>query len=428
MLNVYYTFPNVFNNNSTSSNFIYNITNMFVFFKCTILTHLILLLVTSKKNSFSIVFMYFTHKIQNFELIRFNFVNAGLQNVLSYWHPVCLYIFLFFFFKSYFVKLQNNYIMFLFVTMFICSGSWWSSQEVLWHGWWNWDGVENTLLVLTVYLFLLSHKKFNIKNSYFFQNFILITIFLNFFVLNKTGIFKSIHSFTSSTYSNISYFNFIYIFIYINFFLYSLRFKKLLFFYNILLSLPFFFFLVFSYYLIFSKVDFFMYLNFLFFSCLLINKIGLLFFVFIFLLPSFKLLLVLLFFLNTFIIKTSVFRFLHLVAIFVIMWFLCVLFKQNSYFFLTELGVCKHFKNYNIINKLIYRVDLNSSWFSVNFTSVFMSLYKNLNNVSKNYFLDFLVTETNHVFFFYKIIYLNIFNISLVTKVFYSKQKPRYNY
>ena len=133
--------------------------------------------------------------------------NIGLFNILGFWHPYLFFFCILLYLNSFFYTSRNNIILML-ITIIL--GSFWSTQEVLWLDWWNWDGVEQSLIVLFLLLFLKNHfkKKPNSK-----INFYLCNIFLIYFIINKTNIFKSIHSFTNSTISNISY---VYIYILIS--------------------------------------------------------------------------------------------------------------------------------------------------------------------------------------------------------------------
>lgn len=138
----------------------------------------------------------------------------GLVNKLALLHPMCILtslsfvLYCFFSNTNYFITLKKTTTIFgLLISIFsVTLGSYWSSQEVLWGGWWNWDVVETSLLFLVLLLFLQNHKKvFILKNENFSLFFITsITTLLIFLFSNHTPIVSSIHSFVSSSMSSTS--------------------------------------------------------------------------------------------------------------------------------------------------------------------------------------------------------------------------------
>lgn len=197
LLNIFINLPNF---KFSITNFLVNYYGLIIIFYINIYYILLKKKFFFKQNFFIILFIYFNFKI-NYYYYNYN-PNIGLTNGLSLHHPFILifsitYIFFFLFFKKMFFK---ELTLLLLLTLFL--GSYWSSQEVLWNDWWNWDGVEQSLLLLIFILFVFIHfqKKFNKKNYKIY-----IFIYLIHFFLNKTNLFKSIHSFTNSNISKLSY-------------------------------------------------------------------------------------------------------------------------------------------------------------------------------------------------------------------------------
>lgn len=210
--------------------------------------------------------------------------NFFLQNVFSLYHPIFLYIYLICLFKLFFFKFHFYYLLklnfffnkyfFLFIS-FVFS-SLWSSQELFWNGFWNWDIVEVSLLNIVLLCVLFYHTKKNNKTLFFFKLFILCSFFF-FFLTNKTNFFLSQHSFSSSFFFLLVYLYWIFFFFFFFkiFFLNSVYLKKnikIFFFINLILILIMFFFKIF---LIKWEYNFFVifFWN-LFFLCLSFRKLN----------------------------------------------------------------------------------------------------------------------------------------------------------
>lgn len=165
---------------------------------------------------------YFPYKIKNICDSYFFFKNSSsLLNSLSFYHPAMLYIyiyssFLFIYFRNniFFFKESKNYKNEHFIIISFILSMLWSSQEIFWNGFWNWDMVEISLFNIVFLSVWSKHVKFFFKNNLKKQNLFFILIF--FFVLsNKTNLIFSQHSFSSFflyKIPNIFYFFFIFFF------------------------------------------------------------------------------------------------------------------------------------------------------------------------------------------------------------------------
>lgn len=79
-------------------------------------------------------------------------------------------------------------------------GSIWSSQEVLWGGFWNWDLVEITIMIFVISSVNISHLRNlkNLNNVVLYLNKTIIFIYFIMTYANKDGFSNSVHSFTNS--------------------------------------------------------------------------------------------------------------------------------------------------------------------------------------------------------------------------------------
>lgn len=109
------------------------------------------LLVIGKRPVLVILFV-----IQFGVLCQFNPITVpGLQNVLALIHPLLIlgaYSYLFYQILGALAtcaQLCTN-VSTIWVTLVL--GGWWAYQEFTWAGWWNWDGVETPILVLSLYI------------------------------------------------------------------------------------------------------------------------------------------------------------------------------------------------------------------------------------------------------------------------------------
>lgn len=126
--------------------------------------------------------------------INFNLLN-GIMNV----HP-CVYLLIYNNLLNMYLgflknkKISLNYAVIYFSTLLFLGG-FWAAQELSWGGWWSWDITECTILYIYIYILYMSHTKIKNKFTEIFYLFIII------FILNKTNLIVSIHSF-ETTYDN----------------------------------------------------------------------------------------------------------------------------------------------------------------------------------------------------------------------------------
>ena len=164
--------------------------------KKSLFAHILLIFVVSKINQYSCGF----ESVNNALLI-------GLNNRLSMFHPllVVLTMSIYFFntnmlyYSTVSLKIKYNKILLLIAGSSLVLGSWWSAQEVLWGGWWNWDLVETSLLFIFIGAVIFVHgnrKPFTIFK--FTKTIIFFTIsFVVFSWTNHTPLVTSVHSFVS---------------------------------------------------------------------------------------------------------------------------------------------------------------------------------------------------------------------------------------
>lgn len=76
-------------------------------------------------------------------------------------------------------------------------GGFWSSQELNWGGWWNWDVLEMGSLFVWVIVAVGAHTGTGFAVARGFAG-LAATTALTFYLLNKTGLGVSIHSFVTS--------------------------------------------------------------------------------------------------------------------------------------------------------------------------------------------------------------------------------------
>jgi len=206
---------------------------------------------------------------------NFKIFNLGLLNILGFYHPLFLFLVIYHVFrvlkKNFFlikkVQKKNNINFSLSVLTFFL-GSYWAGQELLWGGFWNWDLVELTLLLLTLSMIFSFHfffLKFSFfKTIFFFSKITIFTLFL-YFIVNRSPLIISQHLFSSSFFFKLDrhFFIFLFITIFINVIYFFFKQKK-----NKLLI--YLFCLVFLFYLLFFV---FIYWNYFTRSTLFINKL-----------------------------------------------------------------------------------------------------------------------------------------------------------
>ena len=142
-------------------------------------------------------FFNFNFKFFNF---NFNFSNSLLLNNINKYHPIVFYfsfqlliiISLIFFnfnlnkkiiyYKEILLykKLNFLYNIFFINVWSIFLGSWWAMQELSWGGWWNWDASETLGLLITFFILIIFHVKFNYLNILYLYLFMYTCIFFFF--------------------------------------------------------------------------------------------------------------------------------------------------------------------------------------------------------------------------------------------------------
>lgn len=411
--------------------FFFKLSDLFVYYLLLYLVSYLLIFFFLKKNinMLSILLLitiatFFSYKM------HITKINAGLINTLSFFHPALLLLILNLILLQSLKLFKTLFLQFSLSIIFLILGSWWSSQELLWNGWWNWDGVENSLLLFVIILFYSTHKlNFNILRIN--NNLVIIFFCILFFnILNKTNIFKSIHSFTNSTTALLSYVHFI---IPITLFLYILSYINLVFiFYYVGLTWLLFFIFYFS-----NKTNPFLNINYfyainlfymynitLYFSK---NKIGVIFFYIIFL-KSYTLFwfILPLYFVCIFKLKYNV---LHIIFLNLIIVFYNFSSQLNISFFSLSNFFKKNTINYIYINDLLYGKQKLSNFTPNLIQNSIVFLYKNiliktsLSVIEIIYSYYFLIKTFKIMWFSY-----NIFLFFIVTEVIYWKQKPRFKY
>ena len=253
-----------------------------------------MLILFSKKNQIPI-FMISINSISLEGAVNINLLN-GIMNI----HP-CIYLIVFYNLLSLYIgflknkKLSLEFTLYSF-TVLLFLGSFWAAQELSWGGWWSWDITECTILYIYVYLIYMYHLKIQSKVLD------LLFLFIAAFMLNKTNLIISVHSFETSYDNNyivfvfglvwlgfffkkkknftfficVYTFNYLYIYLYI-YLIYYIFYKKILgvtfSFFNFFQFLStfskkhlIFFFVIFLYFTVYSYFYYYKYTNFFFLS------------------------------------------------------------------------------------------------------------------------------------------------------------------
>lgn len=134
----------------------------------------------------------------------------GLKNQLAFIHPwIIIHSYCLIIFSYTLLSYKKQIIRYLSCALLLglFLGGWWAFQEFTWGGWWNWDGVESPVFILTVVLTSLglhanskhstSLVNISVKDRFFFIIVILLVTFTRYGSLN------SVHAFinASSTYT-----------------------------------------------------------------------------------------------------------------------------------------------------------------------------------------------------------------------------------
>lgn len=250
----------------------FSIKPYFHIFKFTILFLIIFFLI--KKNCYFwlllLVFIFFFK--YNIKYILIKKYRFDLYNFSFFYHISLLifefYFFFFFFYSKFFTKKNTKKNIKLFVSlivpMAILFGSMWSSQEVMWNGYWSWDIIEvfSLLHFGIFYTFVHFFFKKNIKNKIVIY-LLMFSYFFSFF-LSKKSFSLSIHSFSVDAWSNVSFFYFFLIIFYSLYFFNIFSSKKIKQKFNIFILFLFYFlshFICFNYFIFiffFSFIYFFL--------------------------------------------------------------------------------------------------------------------------------------------------------------------------
>jgi hypothetical protein len=133
---------------------------------------------------------------------KYSVVTLGLQNTLSFIHPIIVLLFYNWVFTHILVTrpvdLRNNLIFITILSLVL--GGWWAFQEFTWGGWWNWDSVESPVLLL---ILLVVSMRFHVKQvrlslfnlSSWFWNVAISSLLIIYFIRYSTTL--SVHAFTS---------------------------------------------------------------------------------------------------------------------------------------------------------------------------------------------------------------------------------------
>lgn len=430
MLNWYVQCSNPLIYDTWSSFFLNKCASTQVLFKfiCTIIYMLIVVFIN--KNVLLIPFFLFIPGV-SFTIIRHGVTNLGLMNTLSFWHPLnllCIWALIYGIYNNF--KFTKPTIILLCLN-FLILGSWWSSQELLWQGWWNWDGVENTILLLLAYTYILTHTKQNNFNSTFGIVELSVFIFLYFFVLNKTGIFKSIHSFTNSTYNLYSYWIFLYTVIcYIAYVRFNLT-RPIMFYYNTLVWTLFYSYIYIIGGNIFIKQPFFFYVD-------IILLLFLFFFRSVIFLPTaliiffttpvqFALAFLIFLIISTFLFKKR--KLLHSVVSLFTFNLILFLTSQVTFYTLQETLSYSTLFGFSYINNILFSNQQNTSVYSIYNKVENMYIFKNILVCAPQ--INCISTTTCSLlkhYMLYNVFYIVVFFFYIVTEVSYSKQNPRFKY
>lgn len=149
---------------------------------------------------------------------------VGLQNRIFLIHPLILFYVIYILLRS-FIFLQNsNYLVVTtslssnikFLCMGLCSftlflGGFWAQQEFNWGGWWSWDSVEMSSVLLWLFILYYIHTPAKLLRNLWCLR-LLYLYFLGLLTIiwfmNRSNLFSSIHAFTSS-------YTYLYLFLYL---------------------------------------------------------------------------------------------------------------------------------------------------------------------------------------------------------------------
>lgn len=217
--------------------------------------------------------IFYNFNIYNNIVFSHTFFVTLIMQVLWYlYKPKSLLVF------KEFNNFNSNYIFFFFIVIIL--GSVWSSQEVLWNGYWNWDLVEKSILFFFIHILIYVHILQKKEIKFVLENYSFFIFYCILILSTKNEFSNSVHSFTSNFYSQIGFyflvifvitFSYIKVYFFKNLKIFYTFFLTFFFFTNALLiyfDLPFFFcfeyFIYFLLYFSFFKVINFIWIFFIF--------------------------------------------------------------------------------------------------------------------------------------------------------------------
>lgn len=412
--------------------FLSNLSDMYVFYKEVLISYVWVISVMWHKNYCPVFSTWAAFIVECSEFTpHYMNLNIGLLNSLSFWHPLNLIIIVSNICLLPTGPFSNLSITILCCFVFLSLGSWWSAQELLWQGWWNWDGIENNLLLLFIYVFVITHIKRNAYNVTY--NLLLFSIFAitHFEIFNKTNIFKSIHSFANSPWSNVSNICLFYVILLYLRILRTNRRILTLFYYNFFIWFPFVAYFVFTGAPLFSILSFFFYIN-------LVTVLFTVSYMKTFTLPIVILsvaaqpsyLSLLLIFFNHFrLFFFKNFRYLHVTISVALIYVLSFVMTNSLCYFNLNINYAYLQHNPNYSNNLIHVVVHNLHSFSAKVKSDLLIVFKNtlFSSAGAHYSAApfNLLAKIQYKFNLYDIKWVIAF---IVTEVYYLKQKPRFKY
>jgi len=355
--------------------------------------------------------------------------NFGLINSLSVWHPFNFLIATAVFIAVFIFKTNYLYIVLLVSVIFLLLGSWWSSQEILWYGWWNWDGVENSLLFVFILLFMCTHNFVNRRMFFITTSALVFYMLLYFCILNKTNVFKSIHSFSNSTVAYLSPILFLPILTYTIYIFLKFHFN-IIFWYFLIKWVLFYISLILLYSNIFLNLNFFFNLNVILLLFTIgtwrIYAISLLCYL---LVPNVYLAILIpttIIFVKLRLVSLS---FIHNTLVLTLIFFVYMLIKSKFTYFSLYVQKYTFLENNLFANNYVLSVKHNKTisygFVHTNITNIYKNYLYIMNNHQYDFTSNTLLTHKNSAY-----LYTNtkLFILCLVTKVYYLIQKPRYNY
>jgi hypothetical protein len=164
-----------------------------------------------------IIYKIYNNVPEFFYIINYTKTNTGLINPLGQYHPPLLFFYLILYLglrsKKNYLYFKNSQIQthpastFLFISSFLLS-MWWAVQELFWGGYWNWDPVEFSLLLIGLAHLFEIHCVQKKKNFFEIQTpgSVSTWTLVLAFVVNRGPLANSVHSFSNSFFLTIDKF------------------------------------------------------------------------------------------------------------------------------------------------------------------------------------------------------------------------------